>query len=61
MGTFPFLEKKGYLFWKGDLVVEGTVLKLDWEALEARISAASRTVEECSVPQSCRTTPVAEQ
>ena len=40
MGTFPSLDRKGYLSWKGDLVVAGIVLKLDQETLEARITAA---------------------
>ena len=42
---WPFcaLDRKGNLSWKGNLVVAGTVLKVDWEALEARICAASRT------------------
>ena len=45
LSTFPSLDKKGHLSWKDNFLVEQTVLKLDYEDLEAGISAASRTWE----------------
>lgn len=43
VGTFPSPDKKGYLSWKDDWVVVGTVLRLDLEVLAARIPAAGRS------------------
>lgn len=66
LGKFLSLDRKGHLFGEGDLFVAGTILKLDGEALEARISATSRTTGTQSwqnflVTLSCRTAPAAEQ